>query len=271
MASSNGNIVKYRTFDQLMSAVLDDLPVLDDNNLVDSSNLIKVVRKINKELSLRVNKTKEVIVECHNGVVDLPNDLEAVNFAVLCTFHKNVVPQIQGVQTEYVEVDCSGGCTNVWITECGDTFQIINKIHDQLEQVFNIQTMIKFVDSTWSFKKDKVYGVVLNDNFMKLNVSTGKVYLNYQGILENEDGSLLVVDHPVINEYYEYALKERILENLYLRGEDVERKLSYISLKRRNARIEANNIAKFLEYYEIQDVREMNRKAMFEKFFSIFI
>ena len=30
--------------------------------------------------------------------------------------------------------------------------------------------------------------------------------------MESEDGDLLVLDQPYCNEYYEYALKQRILE-----------------------------------------------------------
>jgi hypothetical protein len=39
--------------------------------------------------------------------------------------------------------------------------------------------------------------------------------------MENEEGDLLVLDHPYCNEYYEYALKQRILENMLFDGENV--------------------------------------------------
>ena len=38
-------------------------------------------------------------------------------------------------------------------------------------------------------------------------------------MMVNEDGELMVVDHDMINEYYEYALKQRILENLVMNDE----------------------------------------------------
>ena len=46
--------------------------------------------------------------------------------------------------------------------------------------------------------------------------------------MEDNEGNLLVLDHPYCNEYYEYALKERILENMIFSGENVSNQLSFI-------------------------------------------
>ena len=43
--------------------------------------------------------------------------------------------------------------------------------------------------------------------------------------MENEEGDLLVLDHPYCNEYYEYALKQRILENMLFAWENVSNQL----------------------------------------------
>jgi len=59
------------------------------------------------------------------------------------------------------------------------------------------------------------------------------VYISYQGAMEDEDGNLLVLDHPYCNEYYEYALKERILENMVFAGENVGQQLALIAQKLR--------------------------------------
>ena len=58
-------------------------------------------------------------------------------------------------------------------------------------------------------------------DFYLTTFKTGKVYLSYQGAMENDQGDLLVLDHPYCNEYYEYAIKQRILENMVWNGENV--------------------------------------------------
>jgi hypothetical protein len=71
--------------------------------------------------------------------------------------------------------------------------------------------------------------VGLKADFLFTTFQTGKVYLNYQGQMEDENGDLLVPDHDLLNEYYEYALKARILENLYMNGEDVMQRLQLLN------------------------------------------
>ena len=60
------------------------------------------------------------------------------------------------------------------------------------------------------------FSAYIKDGWLYTSFETGKVYLNYQGMMEDCDGNLLVPEHPLLNEYYEYALKQRILENLIM-------------------------------------------------------
>ena len=62
--------------------------------------------------------------------------------------------------------------------------------------------------------------------------------------MEDEYGNLLVLNHGTINSYYSYALKERVLENIYLNGgEDVLQRLKYTQEKKEFYRNEAMAIA----------------------------
>ena len=47
--------------------------------------------------------------------------------------------------------------------------------------------------------------------------------------MEDDQGDLLVLDQPYCNEYYEYAVKERILENMVWNGENVSQQLNLVS------------------------------------------
>ena len=72
------------------------------------------------------------------------------------------------------------------------------------------------------------YVAEIKDNYILTNFTNGHVYISYQGAMEDGDGNLLVLDHPYCNEYYEYALKERILENMVFAGENVSQQLAFI-------------------------------------------
>ena len=78
------------------------------------------------------------------------------------------------------------------------------------------------------------------------------------------------MDHPMINEYYEYAIKQRLLENLYINGEDVVQKLQLVEQKLRSARNNALTIVNTPDFAEMKKNWELNRKAMYHKYYNMF-
>jgi hypothetical protein len=110
----------------------------------------------------------------------------------------------------------------------------------------------------------------IKNGFIYTNVDNGKLFISYQGALEDEEGNLLVLDHPMINEYYEYAIKARLLENLYINGEDVVQKLQLIEQRLKVARNNALSIVNTPDFAEMYQVWAMNRKAMYAKYYDMF-
>jgi len=97
-----------------------------------------------------------------------------------------------------------------------------------------------------------------------------KIYINYQGTLENDEGDLMVPDHPYLNEYYEYGLKKRILENLIMDGVNVGAQLQLIQGEYRAARNNAVSFVNTPNFSEMEKVWTMNRKAMYGKYYDMF-
>ncbi len=110
----------------------------------------------------------------------------------------------------------------------------------------------------------------LKNGYILLNLDSGKLYVNYQGTMEDEEGNLMVLDNPYVNEYYEYALKQRILENLYMNGEDVVQKLNLIEQRLRAARNNALSLVNTPNFVEMYKMWEMNRKAQYNKYYDMF-
>jgi hypothetical protein len=110
----------------------------------------------------------------------------------------------------------------------------------------------------------------IKGGFLFTTFDTGKVYLNYQGQMEDENGNLLVPDHDLLNEYYEYALKSRILENLYMNGEDVAQRIQLIEQRLRSARNAALSLVNTPNFREMAQMWWINRKAMYSKYYDMF-
>lgn len=126
-------------------------------------------------------------------------------------------------------------------------------------------------DCNLKFVGSNVYRLKIKNNFINtINFKEGRVYINYESVMEDEDGNLMVLDHPVVNEYYEYALKERILENLFLNGENVSQKLQLIQAKLRPARTNALSFINTPDFFELKQMWAKNRKAMYDKYYRMF-
>jgi hypothetical protein len=114
------------------------------------------------------------------------------------------------------------------------------------------------------------YDVYIKNGFIHTMFDEGILYINFQSIMEDDDGNLLVLDHPYTNEYYEYALKQRVFENLFMAGEPVQNHLQLMNQKLKEARTLALSFVNTPDFKEMKDVVEMNRKAMYNRYYRMF-
>ena len=87
--------------------------------------------------------------------------------------------------------------------------------------------------------------------------------------MEDNEGNLLVLDHPYCNEYYEYALKQRILENMIFQGENVSQQLGLIENRLRASRNNALSFVNTPNFKEMQKIWTVNRRAQYHNFYNM--
>ena len=73
--------LRYRTFDSVLEDVSIDFNTLALENMIEPQQLIKLAKKLNYDLGLRINQTKEVVLEVCHGRVKLPDDFYVFNYA----------------------------------------------------------------------------------------------------------------------------------------------------------------------------------------------
>jgi hypothetical protein len=323
--------LKYRTFDQLLEDVTVDLNTFALENMIEPQQLIKLVKKINYDLGLRINQQKEIILEVCHGRVKLPDDFYTFNFAFICgEFTQHVGYDSFGSGTTIVEVPyqetpstvdvCAPptvNCRTCNSNPCNQTaacdlnFPIVDPIpteHDpnnpygntcipprvfmnckgekwELVQILNSSGTTRVyrnliplrMKASQEIECDcpNLYYNTANQGWIKggflfTTFQTGKVYLNYQGQMEDDAGNLMVPDHDLLNEYYEYALKARIFENLYLNGEDVAQRMQLVEQRTKAARNNALSLVNTPNFKELEKMWWTNRKAMYGKYYDMF-
>jgi hypothetical protein len=315
----------------LLEDVTVDLNTFALENLIEPQQLIKLTKKINYDLGLRINQQKEIILDvCHNKV-KLPDDFYTFNFAFICG---NYVERLgydaaSGgttiVEVPYQEVPstidvCAPPTVNCrtcnshpcnQTAACDLNHPIVDPIptaYDPLNPYGNTciapRVFMNCKGEKWELVQvmnntgtTRVYtdliplrmkasqeiecdcpNLYYNTNnqgwikggFLFTTFETGKVYLNYQGQMEDDQGNLMVPDHDLLNEYYEYALKSRIFENLYLNGEDVAQRMQLIEQRLKTARNQALSLVNTPNFKEMEKMWWTNRKAMYGKYYTMF-
>lgn len=309
--------LKYKTFDQLLDEVKSDLDSYNLEGLIKPEQLIKVAKRVNYELGLRIHQTKNAVLEVEHGRAKLPNDFMILNFMYILGHHKTVNPMIQGTHVEEVPLDaptyhpgqasidicatpdpcpepepecpdpCQApepcGCNtcncSTWMNCKGEEMKLIQKIKMETREWSEFYR-IKLINTDEALFDENCpnnrwmasHTAFIRDGYIYTSFKEGKLYVNYQGMLEDEECRLLVLDHDMINEFYEYAMKDRILENLLINGQPVTQgALQLIAQKLRAARNNSYSIVNTPDYKELKDVWIANRKSMFHKYYDMFI
>jgi len=284
---------KYKTFDQLYEDVSVDFANYTLEGFVDPAQLIKVAIRVNYDLGLKIHKTKDIILEIEHSKAALPTDFAYLNYAFRCGTYTivdempcgttvetfNPVPYVPN-PTSTSECQTPTSCTNVCVIQNCDNsgYQLIHRIGGtQTYRCYSmfiplkIKNLNKYTCDCINLNDESAIDVAeLKDNFIHTSFTTGKVYLNYQGAMEDNEGNLLVLDHPYCNEYYEYALKQRILENMIFSGENVSAQLSLVEQRLRAARNNALSYVNTPDFKELERVWSINRKAQYGKYYNMF-
>jgi hypothetical protein len=308
--------LKYKTFDELLAETKTDFESFNIEDVIKPYQLIKVSKRVNYELGLKINKTKNVVLTVEKGRAKLPDDFYIVNYAYVLGQCETKQPMIQGTHVEEVPIDapeyfqrdktidvcatpdpcptpepeCDDPCQapepcgcntcgcSTWMNCKGQEMKLIQKIKYETRkwtEFYRIKITgnsmyfdVKCPNLTWMAKNT----AFIRDGYIYTSFQDGELYLNYEGLLEDEEGNLLVLDHPLINEFYEYAIKERLLENLLANNHQVNGAfIQRIDGKLKMARATARGIVNTMEFDELHDVWAMNRKAMFNKYYKMFI
>jgi hypothetical protein len=275
--------LKYRTFEQLLSDVSVDFPTIHQEGMIEPAQLVKVAQRVNYDLGLRIHQEKCAVVEVERKRGRLPDDFNVLNFAMMCTRFTVEEPVISGTHTEEVmlcplpeDVDPCDCHPKPCLTQCGQ-HMVLKQTFQSKVRVYDHFAPIRFKDGREvmpgcpNLHHGNVHEASIRNGWLYTNFDCGTVYINYMGSMEDADGHLLVPDHPFLNEYYEYAVKQRVLENMLFEGEPVSDKMGLVEQRLRAARNNALSVVNTPDFKEYKAIFEANRKYMIDKYYRIFL
>lgn len=246
-----GNIVHQQTLTRTLSPGVNNI-----NHNMNSQNLIvQVIGPDNEILSFRIltptTSLLQIVSEATQDVVDCKIIIMASR------------PVFSGVSSADLVQD-PGGKHVVTYNTPGKRHVYKTLIPLSIEKSKSVSA------DCLNLNRHAWHKATIKNGFLVTNFDEGVVYINYQSLMEDDEGNLLVMDHPLVNEFYEYALKQRIYENLYMSGENVANFMQLVEQRLRAARNNALSFINTPDFRELKQVWEMNRKAQYANYYNMF-
>lgn len=151
------------------------------------------------------------------------------------------------------------------------SFEAVYMVPSKQASAFCINANFRNTRHTGNIRDGYIYIPTMRDCNGNNGHGLARVYICYLGSMEDDEGNLLVLDHPKINEYYELALSERIFRNNYLNGEpDIERRYQLLKADLAKARAECLSIVATPDFMELRLAIEHNRRSEYHKYMHPF-
>ena len=280
---------RYIKISEVMSSVKSDMSVYDDAGFMDEDRVIKIIRECNEKLGQRIYKSRECVLDIVNFKAEIPSDLYKIENIMASKVYNEVFmnPENEKYQHEilyekpkddrkiinYGKLGCKDSCDNCfWIEDKKNTY-----VHKMIrfEKFVPLQLSNNLYNRCTEYSpcnlRDRSYKLDLeNDNF-KFSFQEGKAYLCYLGDLISEDGEVEIPFHPMLNPYYEWAIKEKVFEDMFLNSEaDVQQKLAYAAQKKREAHGSAWIFANSREVGEWNKIQKKKQQQYYQKWYSMY-
>lgn len=287
--------IKYITLDEMMASVESDLSTFADEGMINRGIVIKVVRKVNEDLGLKINKERQAVVEVKHHKADLPADFQYLQLALMSGhtdehYLSNAGDHLGNMTQEHqapIEMPVVALCNpleaGLQANDCGGKFWVTQRYQDRIVEHKSLRPvrLTKRVTRKWCTAEYEnehnhhdhtaEYEIDIEDGYITTSFEEGVLYLNYLTDMTDEDGNVLILDHPLVTEYYEYSVKKHLLENWMLNSNaDVAQKLMYIKNELRDARLRALGFVNTVEYSQIRDFYRQNRLQFAKKYYSMF-
>lgn len=283
--------IRYITLDQLMSSVESDMSTFADEGMINRGIAIKVVRKVNEDLGLKINKERHAVIEVKNHKADLPADFQYLQLAMMSgmtqSYHTNAGEQLGNLTEEHqaptllpVTSLCDPLAAGQQTNDAGGKFYVTQRYqeriveHRDLHPVRLTPMSMKHCAGDSPHRhhgREASYHIEIEEGYITTSFEEGHLFLSYLTDMTDEEGNVLVLDHPLLTEYYEYSVKKHLLENWMLNSNaDVVNKLMYIKNEQKEARIRALNFINTIEYSQIRDFFAQNRLQFAKKYYRMF-
>lgn len=272
--------LQYITLPQLLASVKGDLPSFKDSGFIDEGNLTKTVMYCNEKLGIPVRKVYETIINIRNYRAELPKNFQKSIYVAALHYTSFGNAQWKDPFNNFVDqtAECAldvqtftQGCE----TKCIRTIK--KKLPTGLWESYSNWTELSLSKSSYIHTASNcvnnhvrgTYTIDITDEEIQTPFREGELYMMYYGNMEDEDGNVLVPFHPLITNWYEWSIKEKILMDMAFNSDgDVVGKLKLAQQEKTKAWLDALDFSLEPSYKQQHEYQKKKEMEMWKKYYS---
>lgn len=273
------NNLEYITLSQLLYSVKDDLPSLKDGTFIDESRLIKVVLKCNEKLGIPIKKIKETVLKVREFKTSLPIDFDKVIYVAALHTSGFGLQQYRDPFDNFV--DQTAPCAVQMVpftqncqTDCISTIQRKTKAgywhtyNNWIELSLSSSSYVHTVSNCINNRVRGEYTINVTNEEIETPFREADLYIMYYSAMTDDEGNTLVPFHPLITDWYEWCIKEKILMDMAMNSDaDVSNKLKLAQSEKTKSFLDAWNITLQPSYKELYKHEKQKEIETFNKYF----
>jgi hypothetical protein len=276
------NSIEHRPIDQLIAIVKNDFTRYNNQRLIDDGRIIKTVMYCNEKLGIPIREVKQVAIPVKNYRADLPVDFDKLYYVCALRATNSGVSYTRDPFSNNFDQDIIYEA-NLDRASLGnvENYQVTIKREANVE-VHNYGTWVKLDVSNNSFNKCHIdcpnksrkgkYTVDIYDDYIETPFKEGMLYLVYLGLMVDDEGNILFPFHPMITPYYEWSIKEKILQDIMFNTDTqgVGDMLKYAQQERVKAWLEAYNFTYERDYGQFLEAQKQKELSWYNHWFRYF-
>lgn len=278
------NNLKYITASQLIASVANDLPSLDAKGMINSSRLIKTIMLCNETLGIPIFRKKECFIKVKNFKADLPVDFWKVVFVCAISHESFGISNYRDPFNNTVtldmkkQADCEASMQVISEGNCVKNcpMKIIKRCGKDIVNTYTTFTPLSLskrssshIHSLCMNKAGNKYTIDIDEELIETPFREGELYMMYFTAMQNEEGEAIVPFHPLITNWYEWCIKEKIFQDaLFNSDENVVNKLRYVSQEKAKYWLDAINFTMEPFYNELQQMQKKNEQIFYDTYYK---
>lgn len=273
--------LELRPLQELMAIVKNDLRKLDSEGLIDEGTCVKTVMACNERLGIHIRDIKQLCIPIHDYKGKLPLNFEKLFFVAAISATNGITMSMRNpfsnnfdrdvIYEADVDRESLGNADNYQVVIKRTENVTVHNINNFIELGVSPSSHSLCHNSCPNLRRRGKYMVTIENDYINTPFRSGEIYIMYFATMQDEEGNILFPFHPLITPYYEWSLKEKVLQDALFNSDgDYGNLFKLAQQERVKAWLDAYDVASTKEYGDYVDMQRRKELEWYNQYFKYF-